>query len=214
MAHKTLIDGTSYSIVGGTTLVDGTGCKIVSGRTLIDGTGYDISLKPKQLMTASIVADTVPTRTSGLDMTGGLSYTVITLGTLGLTSWNQVESMKITLYQTGYAWVSGAYGGSGSSKYDISGPKTFYVSLNNRYGRKIGFYTDESYETVLEQPVYTFSVTARVASGGSQTARMHISLHSPNYYQDKVGFALYGTNSYSRTQTKVAYYSIEYTYWE
>lgn len=43
MAHKTLINGTSYDIKGGRTLIGGTGYDIKKGRTLIGGTGYDIS---------------------------------------------------------------------------------------------------------------------------------------------------------------------------
>lgn len=43
MAHKTLIDGTSYDIKSGRTLIGGTGYDIKKGRTLIGGTGYDIS---------------------------------------------------------------------------------------------------------------------------------------------------------------------------
>lgn len=43
MAHKTLINGTSYDIKSGRTLIGGTGYDIKKGRTLIGGTGYDIS---------------------------------------------------------------------------------------------------------------------------------------------------------------------------
>lgn len=43
MAHKTLINGTSYDIKSGITLIGGTGYDIKKGRTLIDGTGYDIT---------------------------------------------------------------------------------------------------------------------------------------------------------------------------
>ena len=42
MAHKTLINGTSYDIKSGRTLVGGIGYDIKKGRTLIGGTGYDI----------------------------------------------------------------------------------------------------------------------------------------------------------------------------
>ena len=42
MAHKTLINGTSYDIKSGRTLIGGTGYDIKKGRTLIGGTGYDI----------------------------------------------------------------------------------------------------------------------------------------------------------------------------
>lgn len=41
-AHKTLINGTAYTVKGGKCLVNGTVYNIKKGRTLIDGTGYDI----------------------------------------------------------------------------------------------------------------------------------------------------------------------------
>lgn len=41
-AHKTLINGTAYTIKGGKCMVNGTVYNILKGRTLIDGTGYDI----------------------------------------------------------------------------------------------------------------------------------------------------------------------------
>lgn len=45
-AHKTLINGTSYTVKGGKCMVNGTVYNILKGRTLIDGTGYDITFKP------------------------------------------------------------------------------------------------------------------------------------------------------------------------
>ena len=46
MAHKTLIGGTSYNVVGGKSLVSGTSYNIAKGCTLINGTGYDINFAP------------------------------------------------------------------------------------------------------------------------------------------------------------------------
>lgn len=43
-AHKTLVNGTAYTVKGGKCMVDGTVYNILKGRTLIDGTGYDIAL--------------------------------------------------------------------------------------------------------------------------------------------------------------------------
>ena len=43
MAHKTLINGTSYNIGGGETLIGGTSYKINKGKTLINGTGQNIT---------------------------------------------------------------------------------------------------------------------------------------------------------------------------
>ena len=45
-AHKTLINGTAYTIKGGKCMVNGTVYNILKGRTLINGTGYDITFKP------------------------------------------------------------------------------------------------------------------------------------------------------------------------
>ena len=45
-AHKTLINGTAYTVKGGKCMVNGTVYNILKGRTLIGGTGYDITFKP------------------------------------------------------------------------------------------------------------------------------------------------------------------------
>lgn len=45
-AHKTLINGTAYTVQGGKCMVDGTVYNILKGRTLIGGTGYDITFAP------------------------------------------------------------------------------------------------------------------------------------------------------------------------
>ena len=42
MAHKTLINGTSYEIKGGTALIDGTAFSVKSGKTLVGGTAYEV----------------------------------------------------------------------------------------------------------------------------------------------------------------------------
>lgn len=42
--HKTLVNGTVYTVQGGKCMVDGTVYNILKGRTLIGGTGYDIVL--------------------------------------------------------------------------------------------------------------------------------------------------------------------------
>ena len=43
MAHKTLINGTAYTVKGGRDLIAGTGYAKKQGKTLIDGTEHDIS---------------------------------------------------------------------------------------------------------------------------------------------------------------------------
>ena len=50
-AHKTLINGTAYTVQGGKCMVDGTVYNIKKGRTLINGTGYDINFEPDVSLT-------------------------------------------------------------------------------------------------------------------------------------------------------------------
>lgn len=45
-AHKTIINGTVYTVKGGKCMVGGTVYNILKGRTLIGGTGYDITFAP------------------------------------------------------------------------------------------------------------------------------------------------------------------------
>lgn len=44
-AHKTLINGTAYTVKGGKCMVNGTVYNIQKGRTLVGGTGYDIKFQ-------------------------------------------------------------------------------------------------------------------------------------------------------------------------
>lgn len=44
-AHKTIINGTAYTVKGGKCLINGTVYSIKKGRTLINGTGYDIKFQ-------------------------------------------------------------------------------------------------------------------------------------------------------------------------
>lgn len=49
--HKTLVNGTVYTVQGGKCMVDGTVYNILKGRTLIGGTGYDINFEPDVSLT-------------------------------------------------------------------------------------------------------------------------------------------------------------------
>lgn len=50
-AHKTLVNGTAYTVQGGKCRVNGTVYNILKGRTLIGGTGYDINFEPDVSLT-------------------------------------------------------------------------------------------------------------------------------------------------------------------
>lgn len=49
--HKTLVNGTAYTVQGGKCRVNGTVYNILKGRTLINGTGYDINFEPDVSLT-------------------------------------------------------------------------------------------------------------------------------------------------------------------
>nr|DAH31082.1 MAG TPA: hypothetical protein [Caudoviricetes sp.] len=49
--HKTLVNGTVYTVQGGKCTVNGTVYNILKGRTLINGTGYDINFEPDVSLT-------------------------------------------------------------------------------------------------------------------------------------------------------------------
>ena len=51
MAHKTLVNGTAYTVKGGKCMVGGTAYSVKKGRTLINGTGYDVALDRKLKVT-------------------------------------------------------------------------------------------------------------------------------------------------------------------
>ena len=66
MAHKALIGGTAYGIIGGRTLIGGTGYGISKGRTLVGGTGYDIAFGAAEKALSSITpGSTVKLNESG-----------------------------------------------------------------------------------------------------------------------------------------------------
>lgn len=196
MAHKTLIDGTSYSIVGGTTLVDGTRCKIVSGRTLINGTGYDVPLARE--LKSNIVTGATQVRivygNDAYELQGGLWYN-ISLSKLGLESWDQVESMKVTYYYLYY---------KDGNWYNINGPVSAWVSPNTKHGRTIGGYTDETYTT-------TMNPLLKVGSQYVTRVNWKENPADPDWmYLEE----LTSPTPSGRQRGSVCMYQIEYTYWE
>lgn len=90
--HKTLVNGTVYTVKGGKCMVNGTVYSILKGRTLIDGTGWDITFP--SALTMPVKGDLI---TMNLDGTDRL-YRVLkivdgtTVEVLGM--WNVSTSIK------------------------------------------------------------------------------------------------------------------------
>ena len=76
MAHKTLINGTAYTVKGGRDLIAGTGYAKKQGKTLIDGTAYEIKFKPSE-------------------------YTITMNGSGGKITYNGVEQTKTFIVAAG-----------------------------------------------------------------------------------------------------------------
>lgn len=117
MAHKTMIDGTAYTIKGGRTLVDGTGYAISKGRALVDGTGYDISFKKwvekheagaVTSSTGMIISEKSGGKTLYLLKGSGYSFDAST-GTFTLTGTSQASVSYRVGYTTNYSQTSTVY---------------------------------------------------------------------------------------------------------
>ena len=67
MAHKTLINGTEYGIVGGKTLIGGTEYAIAKGKTLIGGTAYDINFAKPVPSFVDLMRDAVRVNITGVN---------------------------------------------------------------------------------------------------------------------------------------------------
>lgn len=48
MAHRTMVNGTNYDIIGGRTRVNSTDYDVVGGRTMVNGTDYSIEFAKEQ----------------------------------------------------------------------------------------------------------------------------------------------------------------------
>lgn len=119
-AHKTLINGTAYTVQGGKCMVNGTVYNILKGRTLIDGTGWDITLP--SALTMPVKGDLITMNLDGTDR----QYRVLKIvdGTTVevLTMWNL--STNTAFNSSG----SNAYSGGNLDTYLNS---TWYNSLSS-----------------------------------------------------------------------------------
>lgn len=103
-AHKTLINGTVYTVQSGKCMVGGTVYNILKGRTLIGGTGYDVALPtpmPKKGDLIQMNLDGTSRQYRVLRMDGSIAEV--------LTMWNLSTSIKFNSTNT--------YSGSILDKY-------------------------------------------------------------------------------------------------
>ena len=77
MGHRTLINGTAYTVKSGTAKIEGTGYRLYGGRTMVGGTSHNIKL-------SSPVQVHVPTKRISLD---GLALAEKKYGTQGTVNY-------------------------------------------------------------------------------------------------------------------------------
>lgn len=118
--HKTLINGTAYTVQGGKCMVGGTVYDIKKGRTLIDGTGWDITFP--STLTMPVKGDLITMNLDGTDrlyrvlkIVDGTTVEVLSMGGV---------SLQYFSYQG-----DGKYA---DSKLDSFLDSTYYESLSAR----------------------------------------------------------------------------------
>ena len=97
--HKTLVNGTAYTVKGGKCMVNGTVYNILKGRTLIDGTGYDITFP--SALTMPVKGDLITMNLDGTDRLYRVLKVVdgTTVEVLGM--WNLSNSLALDNGNTG-----------------------------------------------------------------------------------------------------------------
>lgn len=124
MAHKTIIDGTSYDISSGKCNINGVKYNINKGKTLINGTGYDINfLGPTKV--------TVKGDGSSQDMTPEIYAQIIINNTLNINSarieeFNSGENVEIELSVSEMGFPSG------QAYIEINGEEVARTSSDNK----------------------------------------------------------------------------------
>lgn len=98
-AHKTLVNGTAYTVKGGKCMVNGTVYNILKGRTLIDGTGWDITFPEPLVM--PVKGDLITMNLDGTDRLYRVLKVVdgTTVEVLGM--WNLSNSFALDNGNTG-----------------------------------------------------------------------------------------------------------------
>lgn len=115
-AHKTLINGTAYTVKGGKCMVNGTMYNILKGRTLIDGTGYDITFP--SAVTMPVKGDLI---TMNLDGTDRL-YRVLKIVDETTVEVFRVQTLDTALRYSGTAEYAG-------NDIDVALNQTYYNTL-------------------------------------------------------------------------------------
>ena len=140
MAHKTLINGTAYTVKGGRDLIAGTGYAKKQGKTLIDGTEHAISfgiplntITPGAILYLNESGSPVPFYIAKHDYESGLNGAGRTLVVRMDNARNNVAFGSNNAYATSEIdkWLTGTYINlfDTSVRNKIEQTKFYYLSL-------------------------------------------------------------------------------------
>ena len=189
MAHKTLIGGTAYEIVGGKTLIGGTAYEIKGGNTLVGGTGYEIPFSKGILASDLAVGSSVYLMENG----SPVEYLVIHNGlpsSLYDSSCDGIWLLRKNIYTTyRYRISSSNADGSNVSSYHYSDIHTY---LNNTFWNVL----DANTKNVVKEvkiPYGKFSSASWEpgvvvsGSGGLTTKAFLLSAYELGWTQSQIG---------------------------
>lgn len=170
-AHKTLVNGTAYTVQGGKCRVNGTVYNILKGRTLIGGTGYDITFPEPLVM--PVKGDLI---TMNLDGTDRL-YRV-----LKIVSGTTVEVLGIWDGLSSY-FISNLNGSDiyAGSPLDLCLNTTWYNTLSSNAKAAIVPKNISQYQYGFNSSVYNQITHASYADYNSKSLKSAI-LYERNIY--------------------------------
>lgn len=126
-AHKTLVNGTAYTVKGGKCMVGGTVYNILKGRTLIGGTGYDITFEEaigKTWVLNEVLSGSVD-KSANFQSSDGTSYVRIKYGPNSNLGFYTLQYFS-TASETDPLWVYAQ--NNGQSRWRDSAKRTITFS--------------------------------------------------------------------------------------
>lgn len=146
-AHKTLINGTAYTVKGGKCMVNGTVYSIKKGRTLIGGTGYDITFPEPLVM--PVKGDLITMNLDGTDR----QYRVLKI----------VDGTTVEVFRVQN--LNEMIGYSGSAEY---AGNNIDVALNQTYYNTL---TTAAKNAIVAKDInqYSYASSNQIASGRAST---------------------------------------------
>ena len=159
-AHKTLINGTAYTVQSGKCMVNGTVYNILKGRTLIGGTGYDITFAPPM----PIKGDLITMNLDGTDRLYRVLKVVDKTVVEVLTMWNLSKNQT-------FHTSTNDYGGSYLDRYLNT---TWYDTLSSAAKNAIVAKNIKQYQYSYNSDTYNQTTHSSYANYSTKTLKYNV----------------------------------------